>query len=370
MHNKGRLAPGIVVGVIVLSVAALAANANGANGANEAAGASPAATAFPADPGATLRARIESARTRLLSHYRDVDARSGLADMLETRLDADESNLFAAGKPENVPANDFWNWNASIVTLDEGLVDQLTTANFHQAGSIRGTDEILVTEATGLPLQPCAIAVPHNYSPDKPAPLVVLLHGKGVSEASEISEPLFRGLASETGAIVIAPYGRGDDLRSAAGVQDVYAALDTVESALNVDRRHVYLAGDSLGGFAAFDVAPVRAGAWNALLTIRSTMDPADQQSVRDQLRGKAVYVVAGSADDMVRVDDVRRGVAWLRSVGLVTSYYESPGAGHDLIALGPLVQKAWRDMFSGVRSVQPPQLDIPLMTPAPSQKP
>ena len=352
--------------VLSLTLAGIAANAHGGSSTS-----GTSTNGAPAgDPGTALRTRIDAARGRLLAHYRDVDARSGLADTVEARLDADESNLFVAGKPENVPASDFWDWNASIVSLDESLVDQLVAGKFHPIASVRGTDEIVVTTAKGAPLEPCAIAVPPNYTSDKPAPLVVLLHGKGIYEASEMSEPLFRGLASETGAIVIAPYGRGDDLRSAAGVQDVYSALDAVESALNVDRRHVYLAGDSLGGFAAFDVAPVRTSAWAALLAVRSTMDPADQQLVKDTLHGKAVYVVAGTADDLVRVDDVRRSVAWLRSVGLATSYYESPGAGHDLTALAPLVQRAWREMISGVRSVQAPQIEVPSMTPPPSQKP
>src|SRR5437016_5762281 len=76
--------------------------------------------------------------------------------------------------------------------------------------------------------QPCAMYVPETYEPDKPAPLVVLLHGKGVSESAELAEPTFRGLAAETNAIVIAPFARGDDICSAA--TDVYEAVDAIEA--------------------------------------------------------------------------------------------------------------------------------------------
>jgi predicted esterase len=346
---------------ISLALAALASSAHGASSAD---------SALPSDPGVALRSRIDAARGHLLSHYREVDARSGLADVIETRLDADESSLFIASKPDNASASDFWDWNATIVALDSSLVDQLTTGTYHPLGAVRGIDDIPIpTHASGPPA-PCAIDVPSTYSPDKAATLVVLLHGKGVSEATELAEPVFRGLASETGAIVIAPFGRGDDLRSPAAAQDIYAAVDAVQAALNIDKRRVYLVGDSLGGYAAFDVATVRAGTWNSVLAIRSTMDPSDQDLVKDQLHAKAVYIVAGTADQIVNVDDVRRSVSWFRSVGMATSYYEAPGAAHDIVALTPFVQRAWREMLAGVRSLQPPQIDVPSMTPPPSQKP
>lgn len=346
---------------ISLGLAALAASALGASSTD---------TALGSDPGVALRSRIDAARGHLLSHYREVDVRSGLADVIETRLDADESNLFIASKPDNASASDFWDWNASIVALDASLVDQLTTGTYHPLGAVRGIDDIPIPTHAGGPPAPCAIDVPAGYSPDKPATLVVLLHGKGESEATALSEPVFRGLASDTGAIVIAPFGRGDDLRSPDAAADIYAAVDAVQAAFNIDKRRVYLVGDSLGGYAAFDVATIRASTWNSVLAIRSTMDPADQQPVKDQLHGKAVYVVAGTADTVVNVDDVRRSVSWFRSVGLSASYYEAPGAGHDLVALTPFVQRAWREMLAGVKSLQPPQIDVPNMTPAPSQKP
>jgi len=344
-----------------LALAALAASAHGA---------SSAAPATSTDPGAVLRSRLDAARGHLLAHYREVDARSGLADTIETRLDADESGLFIASKPDNATVSDFWDWSTAIVAMDASLVDQLTTGTYHPIGAVRGIDDIPIPTSGGGPPAPCAIYVPANYSPDKPASLVVLLHGQGVSEASVLAEPVFRGLASETGAIVVAPFARGDDLRSPAAAKDVYAVVDTVEAAFNIDRRRVFLVGDSLGGYAAFDVATQRAGTWNALLAIRSTMDPADQQSVKDQLHGKALYVVAGTADPIVNIDDVRRSIAWFRSVGLSASYYELPGAGHDIVALTPLVQRAWREMLAGIRTLQPPQVDVPSMTPLPSQKP
>jgi predicted esterase len=359
--RRGAIASAVA---IFLALSALAAGAHGDSSSTQ------TAATNTADPGAALRARIEKTRGLLLAHYKDVDTRSGFADALEARLDADESNLFIAGKPDSVSATDYWDWNAAVVGLDESLTAQLTSGATHALSGVRGLDDIPLATAKGGGIAPCAIDVPSSYSPDKAAPLVVLLHGKGVAEATEIAEPVFGGLATTSGAIIVAPYARGDDMRSPPAVEDVYAALDAVEVAFNIDRRHVYLVGDSLGGFAAFDVALQRPNVWAATLAIRSTMDPADQQPVKDQLHGKAVYIVAGAADPIVNVDDVRRSISWFRSVGIAVSYYESPTAGHDIVALTPLVQRAWRDMFASVRSLQPAQLDVPMMTPPPSQKP
>lgn len=359
MNVSLRRAGGILGAAIALSVAGLAAS-----------GVSPAPSGPVADKGAPLRARIDALRTKLLAHYREIATRWGLADVMDARLDGDEANLFIAGKPDNVSADDFWRWDETIVALDESLVDQLVSGRSHEIGAIRGIDDVPITPRAGGPSEPCAIFVPDTYTPQRPAPLVVLLHGKGTSEASELAEPVFRAAAIQSGAIIIAPFGSGDDLRAPGTAAKIYDALDAVEGALAIDHRRVFLAGDSLGGYAAFDVATVRPDAWFAILAIRSTMDASDQDAVRRQLRGKAVYVVAGSADNIVPVDDVRKSVAWFRSAALAATYYEVPGAGHDLAALAPFVSRAWGEMLAGVRSVQPIQLDIPMMTPAPSQKP
>lgn len=367
MNLSARLAAGICIAVASLASATLAASGGGSAAVN--AGTTSAAGV---DPSASLRARIDAARTLLLTHYADVQRRSGLADMVEARLDGDESNLFAAAKPENSSLADFWDWNKAIVDLDDALVNQIVSGNYHSLAAARGLDDLPLSTGTSSssPLTLCGVDVPSGYTAGKPAPLVVLLHGRDVSEASVLAEPVFRNLATETGAIVVAPLGAGDDLRAAASVAEVYAALDAAEHAFNVDKRRVYLVGDSFGGYAAFDIATLRPATWAALLAIRSTMDPADQTAVRDQLRGKAVYVVTGTADLAVNVEDVRRSVAWFRANGIAVSYYEVPGAGHDIAALAPLVQRAWHEMVSGVHSLQAAQPDVPAMTPPPSEKP
>ena len=360
-------------GIAAASAAAFAVAATLAASAHATPTAAPAPSASDAavtDSGAALRQAIDAARSRLLANYKSIDARTGLADTLEARIDVDESNLFPASKPAGESASDFWGANSAVVSLDRSLIEQLATAKPHALADVRGLDDIPLASGAGGSLAPCAIDVPASYDPAKTMALVVLLHAQGVSESAEIAQPLFRSLADQTGAIVIAPYARGDDERSKSAAEDVYAAVAQTENAFSIDRRHVYLVGDALGGVAAYDVALWRPDQWIALLSIRSTMDASDTTRVAAALAGKTPYIVAGTADEIVSIDDIRRSVTWFRGVGLVPMYYELAGATHDLGSLSPGIRQAWLDMFANKRPAQAAPIQVPTPTPPPSGHP
>ena len=324
----------------------------------------------PSDAGASLRADIEATRTRLIADYRSIDARSGLADILESRIDVDESNLFEASRPASDTAAEFWDRNAALVGLDRSLVDQLAAGKPHVLANVRGLDDIPLPAAAAGMLAPCAIDVPSGYATGKPMPLVVLLHPQATSESAELAEPIFRSLAEQSGAIVIAPYARGDGERARGAADDVYAAVAAVENAFTIDRRRVYLVGDSLGGTAAFEIALWRPDQWSALFAIRSTMDASDTNRVSGTLGGKAIYIVAGTADANVPIDGVRRSIVWFRSVGIAPMFYEAPNATHDLGSLSTTIRQAWSDMFAGKHAVQATPIQLPTPTPPPSGHP
>lgn len=357
-----------VIGVTIVAFAAAAALAAG--GPPAPSGTPAPAGTTPADAGVALRADMETARTRLIDDYRLIDARSGLADVLESRIDVDESNLFDASRPASVAPAEFWDRNAALVGLDRSLIDQLVSGKQHVLADVRGLDDIPLPAAAGGLLTPCAIDVPSSYATGKPMPLVMLLHPQGTSESSELAEPLFRSLAEQSGAIVIAPYARGDDERTRSAADDVYAAVAAVENAFTIDRRRVYLVGDSLGGMAAFEIALWRPDQWTALFAIRSTMDSSDTNRVSAALGGKTIYIVAGTSDETLPIDGVRRSVAWFRGVGIAPMYYEVPNATHDLGSLSVAVRQAWSDMFAGKHAIQATPMQLPTQTPPPSGHP
>jgi len=361
--------PGRVIGATIIAFAAAAALAAGGSPSPSPTSVPLASASTGAEAGSALRADIEAARTRLIAGYRSIDHLSGLADMLESRVDVDESDLFDASRPATDTPAEFWDRNAALVGFDRSLIDQLAAGKTHALADVRGLDDIPVPGGGGM-LAPCAIDVPPSYAKGKPMPLVVLLHAQSMSESAELAEPLFRSLAAQSGAIVIAPYARGDDERTRAAADDVYAAVAAVENAFTIDRRHEYLVGDSLGGVAAFEIALWRPDEWSALLAVRSTMDASDTNRVSSVLGGKTIYIVAGTADAEVPIDSVRRSITWFRGIGVAPMYYEVPNATHDLGPLSIAIRQAWSDMFAGKRAVQATPMQLPTQTPPPSGHP
>ena len=70
---------------------------------------------------------------------------------------------------------------------------------------------------------------------DRPAPLIVMLHGHPQSETQLLAPLYIAQLAERTGTIVVAPWGRGYyDFRGS--VSDVYDALHAATRAFAIDR--------------------------------------------------------------------------------------------------------------------------------------
>jgi predicted esterase len=143
----------------------------------------------------------------------------------------------------------------------------------------------------------------------------------------------------------------------------VYDALALLSSSYNIDRRRIYLSGFSLGGIVLFMVAPVHAEYWSALLSVAGTLTNDDKDSVTRAMRGKAVFLVVGSDDTQIRAQYVHGAATYLAANGVESRYYEQPQGVHSLNSLQPTVERAWRDMFSGVRFVAP---DVEVPTPSP----
>lgn len=316
----------------------------------------PASTPTAAD----VRARLTAARALLVANLDDVKVRTGSAAELMARLDADLSDISSTGA-----ATVSYDWaTASLVAqLDASLVEQLVSGKYVPPGGVRGAGALLCASSADKTMQPLAIYVPSNYDPAKATPLILMLHAQGQTESELLATPWLRALAQETGAIFAVPYARGDDESDAAGASDVYDALALLASAYNVDRRRVYLSGVSLGGVTLFMIAPMHPEHWSALLSIAGTLTNDDKDSVARAMRGKPVFLVIGSDDMQIRAQYVHGAAAFLAANGVESRYYEQPLGVHSLGSLQPTVERAWRDLFSGVRYVAP-ESDLP--TPAP----
>jgi predicted esterase len=302
------------------------------------------------------RVVLDDAQHQLDANAAAIDGRWGMSAMLKTRLLAARAQLNAGDDPEAI---------LHLAELDAALIDQLANQTYVTLGAIRGASPALLP-AIGPQKRPYVLAV---YVPPaaaaKSAPLIFFLHGKGQNEADVIATPLVRSLADSTGSIVVAPYAGGDDMLSDANIADLYQALDEVENSMHVDRRRVYLAGDSLGGFAAFKALAKSPDRWTATLVIEGAVAETDSEAVAGRVRGKSIYLVAGGNDQSVAAVYVRQLASWLRTHGAVVTYYEQPDANHTLQSVAPAASKAWQDMLAGIRPTSATQ-DAPPVLPAP----
>jgi len=320
---------------------------------------------------AALHAEIAAAKAKLVSHLPQIGDRLKAIPGLLTRLVIDDSFLDERAKPAWMTDADFWAVNQLEIHLDTGLVDQLVSGVPHDVALVRGTDDTTFISRADHALQPLALYVPPTYLPARPVALVVWLHGRGESENDVIAIPGLRQLADASGAIVAAPYARGDSGYADPAPDDVYQVVDMMRRAFAIDPGRVYLAGDSMGGFGVYHVGWRRPAAWSAFLSVAGGIDPADHVQL-SAFRGKRVYVVSGHNDQSVGVEPSRQAVRDLELAGAEVHYYEQPDAGHSMYAVFPSVTKAWNDMFAG-RGARPamPGLRVgpsasPVATPQP----
>jgi polyhydroxybutyrate depolymerase len=132
--------------------------------------------------------------------------------------------------------------------------------------------------------RPAALLVPAAYRPDRPAPLIVGLHGYGASGADLLELTGLDELPSREYAMVVAPDGVPDsagrpswngtdaccdfDDRDIDDVGYLVELIDEIAVAWALDLDHVALVGFSGGGFMAYRAACDRADRFSAVVSI------------------------------------------------------------------------------------------------------
>jgi predicted esterase len=309
----------------------------------------PIASATPS-PLQVVAQRMDAVHREMVTHFDRIVQLSGDAVTIETRIDTDMPSTDEAAKPKVLSQTEYEQYVSEMATLDGSLIDQLATGNFHPIAEVRGADEIFVRSPYDHSLQPAALYVPTTYNPAKPSPLVLFLHGKFWTEIDYMAMPFFRQLAESTGTIVVAPYARGDIQYADPAPADVYATLDAVVAALNIDKKRIYLAGHSMGGFGVFEVGPQQAKRFAGFLCASGSLTNDDRDAVLRAFQDKPVYVVSGTLDDNIPNSYSVLTVQYLSDAGIPVQYYPQRGAGHNIKVVFPAFTAAWRAMLEGSR--------------------
>ena len=165
--------------------------------------------------------------------------------------------------------------------------------------------------------RPTKVYVPLSYRADHPAPLVVLLHGYGVSGL--IQEALFQVAprAEEHGFLYAHPDGRADKTGKhfwnatdaccdfgLTGVDDsayLLGLVDEIAARWSVDPKRVYFMGHSNGGYMAHRMACDHADRIAAVASLAGAM--WNDTSKCKPAAPISVLQIHGTADDMVAYD-------------------------------------------------------------------
>ena len=196
-----------------------------------------------------------------------------------------------------------------------------------------------------------AILPPNESRRDRPPALVLSLHGAGVEALNQTGS-----YYPKSWAYVVAPTNRrpyGYDWED-WGRSDAIDVLDIVMPELGIDENRVYLTGHSMGGHGVYHVGslfPDRFAAigpsagWISFWTYRvregsqspspmrqmiqrATL-PSDTYTLAQNYGQLGVYILHGSDDDNVRVNQARMMAEHLRKFHDDFVYHEQPGAGH-----------------------------------------
>jgi predicted esterase len=188
---------------------------------------------------------------------------------------------------------------------------QRAQPGIHELGINKGRDGML--------------SLPESYSPDKPLPLILMLHGALGRGGLET----FCADAAKNGIAMLVPDSRGrtwDLMLGGIGpdIEFLDRALDYTFDRVNVDPRHLAVAGFSDGGSYALSIGLPNGDFFTHIVAFSpGYMMPPGRQ-------GKPpIFISHGTHDDILPIEAAsRRIVPQLKSWGYDVHYHEWDG-GH-----------------------------------------
>lgn len=183
------------------------------------------------------------------------------------------------------------------------------------------------------------VFVPPSYSPSRPLPAILFLHGAG-ERGNDGRVHLNIGLgalvkARETNfpAIVVFPQcenARGRVLQGwRAGTPDADRALlilEQVEKDYRIDSKRRILTGWSMGGFGAWSIAAADPSRWSALVPVAG----GGQPEWAEKLKELPIWALHGVDDHAVVVERSREMIEALKAAGATPQFTEIEGGDHD----------------------------------------
>lgn len=237
----------------------------------------------------------------------------------------------------------------ALTTSDGTTLDEFTEKlPVHAAGARR---TVTFRSRIDGSVQYYALNPAQGPSPDRPAALILSLHGAGVEATGQAAAYADKSWAHLAAATNRRPFGFDwEDW----GRKDALEVLTHATSELNVDPSRIYLTGHSMGGHGTWHLGatfPDRFAAigpsagWSSFASyggarradnptpmermLERATNPSDTLLLATNYLQHGVFILHGDADSTVGVDQARRMRDELTRLGVDLRYHEQPGAGH-----------------------------------------
>jgi pimeloyl-ACP methyl ester carboxylesterase len=129
-------------------------------------------------------------------------------------------------------------------------------------------------------VQPYAIRLQRDYSPDQAYPLVVQLHGLNFMEVLSGSRVRYRGMGGpqwiepDLRIIYVNCFGRPSTFYRGMGEEDMLEVIDEVRRRFRVDPDRVFIMGHSMGGSGSYTVGLHYPDRFGGIMPIDAAMGP------------------------------------------------------------------------------------------------
>ncbi|HVG56190.1 MAG TPA: dienelactone hydrolase family protein [Vicinamibacterales bacterium] len=186
------------------------------------------------------------------------------------------------------------------------------------------------------------LEVPAEYTPSRPWPLRVTLHGGVGRPAPGPNDPPARALTNRTpsaGELVLHPRAwSGSEWWTAAQVDNIERLVERVKRDYNVDESRIYVTGISDGGTGVYYFGMRAATLWAACmplngqpLVLANPDSGADGQLYASNLANCPLRAVNGGRDPLYPAATVEPLIALFRRGNVPVEFQVYPEAGHDV---------------------------------------
>jgi poly(3-hydroxybutyrate) depolymerase len=177
-------------------------------------------------------------------------------------------------------------------------------------------------------------------------PAVLLLHGAG--DRPEPMMEAWSSLAERERIVLIAPeLPRTEEFESmASGV--FHCVVEDAKGAVSLDAKRVYVFGNSMGGYLAYDALAFDSEYFAAAGVHAMGIAPEYDTILDHATRKMPVTIYIGDSDPFVSLKSVRRTVEVLKSRGFAVRFTELKNHDHNYYAISAKVNADAWEFFLG----------------------